>query len=154
MSITIESDDDKSVKDLEKRRYYHHQYSLKLKGYLLDECRFEAVKSVSDVSLPISECAAPNNRACTYDIHKNVLQDGSCETMYKVMFQQGETDFDFTIAEDITFTYDNQKTGNIVYQVNGVVVEFPFQVDKGDSLSVSHGFDTKKTVVVKIYSYL
>lgn len=154
MSITIESDDDKSIKDLEKRRYYHHQYTMQLKGYLLDECRFEAVKSVSDVSLPISKCDDPNTKGCLYDIHRSKLDNGSCETMYKITFTKGEDSFDIIMAEDLTFGHDNHSAGNITYAVNDVDVTFPFSVLKGNKLTVSHEMVSKKNIVVKIYSIL
>lgn len=134
MNLQWESVNDASqLSDLSKRRYYHFEYEMKLKGYLLDKDDFKIVNVLDNINLKSELSVVKESRKCKVE----VLESGDCDICYLFKFtRKSNTTAEVRIPYNMQFTYDNQSSPDYSVLLNGVEVTLPFTVVKGDILTV------------------
>jgi hypothetical protein len=147
MPLFLESmDDDSQVGDLEKRKYYHKKYALKLKGYLLREEDFRKLPSIDRIILK-THASYESNAYCEV---KEV--DFKCDLCLNYKFNRKSPNSQtYRIPMRLEFYYDNQNPVNdYSYFLNGNLVTLPFIAEKGDELTVSHNLHKQNIINITV----
>ena len=147
MPLFLESmDDDSQVGDLEKRKYYHKKYTLKLKGYLLREEDFRKLPSIDRIILK-THASYESNAYCEV---KEV--DFKCDLCLNYKFNRKSPNSQtYRIPMRLEFYYDNQNPVNdYSYFLNGNLVTLPFIAEKGDELTVSHNLHKQNIINITV----
>lgn len=149
MSLTLENSDDKSETDLEKRRYYSYDYVFLLKGYLLDECKFEKVRTINNINLPIENCNV--EKECKVRITTNEDENAQCEKTICFLFERkGDKEIEFQVENDIEILYSNHRAESFDFYVNGLPVTLPIVLNSGDVLKISTNIESRTKL--KLYA--
>jgi len=146
--ILLSDVSDTTENTLEERRYYKNTYSMDLKGYLLDESTFKKMYSFDKINITqIINCQPCSTKKCELNIYEN-----KCDNCYSINFpRNGETEIDIEVTKNLTFIYDNQKNSeNYTIKINGEIVGLPFNVSKGDTMTVINNRIIQKNVFIKI----
>lgn len=142
---TIE--DASEIGDLDKRRYYHRVYVLKVKGYLLREEDFELVSSLNKIQIKIGESIVKDSRVCIV----NQL-DFDCDLCLNFKFnRKSPSSNTYRVPQKLEFYYDNQSiTNDYDYFLNGQLVTLPFIADIGDELTVAHNMGNSNVINIQV----
>lgn len=145
MPVLFEGEDDNTVKDINKRRYYHHQYNLTLKGYLVDEEKFTKTTAMTQINLPIG---VDKKSKCFFSIYPN----GVCGIIYEWAFPRKDTTPQLsTLPQRIHFTASNQSPESFLLLVNSQETQIPFIGEVGDILEISPIGIPPKEMKIKLY---
>lgn len=148
MPLLLEGMDDASeTSEIEKRRYYHKTYTLKLKGYLLNEEEFKKLPSIDKIQMNVGVSTVKNSRECIV----NEI-DLDCDLCLNFKFnRKSENSQKYRVPMDLEFYYDNQNPLNDYnYFLNGDLVEIPFIAKKGDELTVAHSMENQNIINIQV----
>lgn len=132
MPLELESIGDESeINNLDSRRYYVQNYSMLLKGYILDEDDFEVTPAI-DRALVMTEIMSPK----LPKVQKTVEIDEKIKTItLNFCFAKNVSSYIHTSEVDAIYNLDNTVNVNIyTIKVNGITQTLPFSVNNGDEI--------------------
>jgi hypothetical protein len=153
MSVILDDERDESENELEKRRYYKHEYTLKVKGYIINEEEFEVVRGLNKINLPIA--LSDTKLRCCHSfnqVNTHILDGNDCNTILTINFKPKQSNiYNIDFETDYKFISTNHQ--NATFKLNDVDVSLPFDVNIGDNLKITHSYSIYKKLKIKIYSF-
>lgn len=139
--------DSSSISELEKRKFYHIEYSFICKGYMLDAEQYGKFIEPSGVSISVHMDNDTPKANCN-----NGIVDVDCENCIEMKFTRvSEKSQSFRLKNNFEFQYDNLVRHSYYrYYVNNEEVTFPFRVKPNDVLTFVHNSNLKRSLNVRV----
>lgn len=153
MPLTIDNDsEDKGEDNIDKRRFYSHNYSIMLKGYIVPQEEIKMVRSAKNMKLNVK--LSNQDKQCFTDT--NVFKKDGDECLLSLNFffkRRGANEKDTVIKNNLNFYSDNLDDSNL-YEIylNGVLQSFPFTASVGDELKIVNISGLDKNLLIKLYA--
>jgi hypothetical protein len=146
MYLEIEQND---KKDLTKRRYYHHNYKITVKGYISNPENYVKLRSVSKIDMDI----IPKKKV---DDLVKIVKTPDCKK-YSFLFKRNRSEkFEYTVREDITFgcsNFDDLFSHFRIFLNNVEIVDLPIYLTINDYLLIIPLYTPTQNLLLEFYDY-
>jgi hypothetical protein len=153
MELELEDISINNQTSIEERRYYRQNYVINLKGFLYDENNFTVSRSLNRIDFSVEGGYKKNvDDACFYEYSSDGLSSKTIEFIFK---KRGKTNFIYKANTNFLIDSTNRSFSDTDFEYilnDSNVVNIPFNVNKGDKLSVNYvGSPLIKNITLKLY---